>query len=95
MLDKLFRNNSSITTENVDEKAVEYAGQLGLNRGRLRSCMKDEKIEEKVQANQKEGLQVGVRSTPTFIVNGRRKRGFSSFDSIKSLIDEKLKEAKK
>jgi len=95
MVDHLFTNSESITPENLNEKVLEYAGQLKLNKRRLTNCTQSEAAKKRVQENHQEGVKVGVRATPTFFVNGRMLRGFRDFNSIKPLIDEKLKEAKK
>jgi len=47
-----------------------------------------------VEADKREGVALGVSATPTLVINGRMKTGFREFDSVRTLIDEKLKEAK-
>jgi len=95
MIELIFKNSSSINPGNVRKKTLSYAGKLGLNTGRLRKCMDGEEALKKVNKDKSEGLSVGVRSTPTFFVNGRMIRGFRNFKNFKPLIDRKLKDAKK
>jgi len=94
MTNRFFEEAVNITPKNVKEKTLEFAKDIGLNRKRLTSCISDKKTKDKVLSNRREGLTVGVRSTPTFYVNGRMYRGFRDFDSFRPLIDEMLKKKK-
>ncbi|MBX4189914.1 DsbA family protein, partial [Candidatus Parcubacteria bacterium] len=45
----------------------------------------------KVQADQADGQNLGVNSTPTFYLNGKKLGSTPSVDSFKQLIDAELK----
>lgn len=91
MTHEFFLNASSITATNVKDKAMEYAQKLKLNKSKFQACIDTNATLQKVKADREEGIKVGVTSTPTIIVNGRSKKGFRDFASVKDLIDEKLK----
>lgn len=95
MADFYFSNQEAMTEKDVVSRGVAEAGRLGLKTDKLKACMDDPKIKEKIEAQKKEGTVVGVSSTPTLFVNGRLRRGFREFEDVKVLIDEKLKTGKK
>src|SRR5690606_31043959 len=50
----------------------EYAAELGLDRAAFSACLRSDRHAEVVTANIMLGERLGVRGTPTVIVNGRR-----------------------
>jgi len=95
MQDFFFSNQEKITKDNVKEKSIEAAKGLGLNASAFGTCLGSEAMLAKVQADKKEGLALGVNSTPSIYINGRARRGFRDFDDIKVVIQEKLADNKK
>lgn len=71
MHDTIFGNQESISPENVWDKLVEFAGQSGLNADAFKSCLSSPDAAKEVEANQQDGLNLNVNSTPTVFVNGR------------------------
>lgn len=69
--DTIFANQDSINPENVWDKLVQYAGQVGLNADTFKSCLSSPDALKDVEANQQDGLSLNVNSTPTVFVNGR------------------------
>jgi predicted DsbA family dithiol-disulfide isomerase len=67
-----------------------YAMELGLDLTKVNSAVKENRFQEKLQRDLKDGQSLGVRQTPTFFVNGRKLARFSEAD-LRSLIDEELK----
>lgn len=59
-----------------NEKYLEWAEQLGLDRAKFETCWKDPASLEPVSADIKEGVRIQVNSTPTLVINGRKFRGF-------------------
>jgi protein-disulfide isomerase len=95
MGEKLFANAESLTEDTIKDKAKVFAKEIGLNDKTFATCLESDKIKQKVEADKKEGAAVGVGSTPSFVINGRLKRGMRNFQDLKVVIDEKLMEAKK
>jgi protein-disulfide isomerase len=59
---------------------VNYAGELGMDKGQFGQCLKSDKYQDVVSASRLLGDQLGVGSTPTLILNGKRIRGEIGFD---------------
>jgi protein-disulfide isomerase len=73
----------------------EYAGQLGLNQGDFRSCLRSDRHAETVTANTLLARQLGVNATPTIFLNtgegqGRRIEQWGSAQAIAALLDEAI-----
>lgn len=66
-----------------------YAGELGLDLGKLRDSVAQTRHALTIDRDQKDGQSLGVSKTPTFFVNGRQLARFSEAD-LRSLIDEEL-----
>ena len=95
MEDYFFSNQDKITKDNITDRTLAEVKQIGLDQSAFQKCMSSNVMLQKVQADKKEGVDLGVNSTPTIFVNGRMRRGFRDFDDIKVVIEEKLAELKK
>jgi protein-disulfide isomerase len=94
--DELFRNqpNWSIMADPVSTFEG-YAGNLGLDRGAFRSCLRSDRHAETVTANRDLGRQLGVQGTPTIFVNtgeGRaiRVEDWGNTAAVRQVLDEAL-----
>ena len=67
----------------------DYARDLGLDAAKYDSCMETARYSGRIEASKSEGLQVGVQSTPTFLINGRLYEGGEKvhYDMLKALLD--------
>lgn len=90
MMHRLFDNARSIKVDTLDETVKTYVKEMKLNEKKFEACLEDEEVRGRIKNDRKEGIKAGVRSTPTFFINGRMKRGFRSFDQMKPFIDAKL-----
>lgn len=72
MYDYLYDNQDVISAANAWDKAVDYAGQAGLNTDAFKACMISPEAKSAVDANIANGKLLQVGSTPTLFVNGRR-----------------------
>jgi protein-disulfide isomerase len=70
MHDVLYREQS-VWSKAADVGTVfnNYAGMIGLNIDRFKTDMQDPKVRAKVAADQRQGAERGVKSTPTIFVN--------------------------
>ena len=55
------------------------------------TCLASDEAAAYVQQNAREAFELGINSTPTFVINGRVARGALTFDEFKTIIDEELK----
>lgn len=68
MHDLLFEHQRQLEEEDLER----YAEQLGLDMAQFRADMQAEATQRRVEADKQEGQRIGVDSTPTFFVEGRR-----------------------
>ena len=67
----LFQNQSALDTPSL----VGYAARVGLDQGEFERCLASPAAAAKVAADVAAGAAVGVESTPTFFINGRKVPG--------------------
>ncbi|PQA56880.1 DsbA family protein [Siphonobacter curvatus] len=71
MHDAIYENQSSLSTDFL----FELADQLGLDPTQLQSDLKQDSVEERVDADFESGMRSGVNGTPSFFVNGQKFNG--------------------
>ena len=69
---------------------VQYAADLGLDGSTFESCLDSGKYDDFVQEDMDFALNLGVRSTPTFFINGLAVVGAQPLDVFQQLIDQEL-----
>ncbi|MEK6304435.1 MAG: thioredoxin domain-containing protein [Acidobacteriota bacterium] len=84
----LFKNQKALEVGNLKE----YATQLGLDRARFDQALDSEKYAENVKRDLRDGGLIGVDSTPTVFINGKRIRDKST-EGLKAAIEAALKQA--
>lgn len=92
--DWIFENQAQITPENLKDKAVEFGKTNGLEPIQLAACIDDRATEAEVNSSIAEGRAVGINSTPTMFINGRRAVGQMPWPQIKQIIDHEIEYAK-
>ena len=83
--DKLFSSES--LGNNV---YLQYAQELGLNMSTFESCISNHKYQKAIEADSDFAINLGIRSTPTFFVNGLAIVGAQPLDVFKQVIDKEL-----
>ena len=86
----LFKNQNALEVA----KLKEYATQIGLDRAKFDQALDSGKFADKVQRDLEEGDKLGVNSTPTVFINGKRIRDKSP-EGLKAAIDAALKSGSK
>jgi protein-disulfide isomerase/Skp family chaperone for outer membrane proteins len=86
MHNKLFENQRGLT----EEAFKGWAKEIGLDATSFDACLKDESVGKIVDADMEAASKIGVNSTPTFFVNGRKVAGALPFEQFKAMIDEEL-----
>lgn len=64
----------------------DMAQRLGLDLAAYDACMETTKYAGRIEASLQEGMQLGVGSTPSFLINGRIYPGAYSSDSLASMV---------
>lgn len=72
-----------------------FAKQLGLNVEQYKTDYAGTEVNDIINADYAEGVKLGVNSTPTFILQGKKiEKNPQSYDDFAKLIDEAIKNAK-
>jgi len=92
MHDLLFERQDEWSNDpKASSRFEEYAKEIGLDVDKYRADLKDDALGKKIDEQRNEGISVGVNSTPTFFLNGKRIELKSlSADEFKSLFDAEL-----
>ena len=88
--DRLFANQQAL--EPADLK--KHAADLGLDAAAFGACLDGSKYGERVRDGVSQGTQLGVNSTPTVYINGRRLSGAQPYEAFATVIDEELSKTK-
>jgi protein-disulfide isomerase len=92
ILDALFKSQDEWAGPKTTESLKLIGKQAGLSGQQVDTCLKDQKLLDKIAADQKYANEVlKVNSTPTFFINGEKVTGEISFDEFKKKIDPLLK----
>jgi len=76
--DGFYESQELISASNAWDKAVDFAGQAGLNQTSFRGCMASPDAAAAIDASVANARLLEVNSTPTVFVNGRRVVGADS-----------------
>ncbi len=90
MHDKLFANQRALTLDNLKQ----YAQEIGLDMAKFEKDMTSPEVQKQIEDDSKLAQQVQVTGTPTLFLNGKRVMN-RSFDGLKQMIDEALKQPAK
>ena len=86
---ELFKNYNKLN----DEKFDEIAQSIGLDMEQFKQDMKNPSLAAMVQRDLKDGVEAGVRGTPSIFINGRLLQQ-RSLPGFKQIIDEELAKKK-
>lgn len=84
--DKLFSMEKGLSTQAY----TDYASDLGLNLDDFEACLESGKYKEEVRADFDFAANLGVRSTPTFFINGIALVGAQPFEVFQDVIEKEL-----
>jgi protein-disulfide isomerase len=88
--DVLFSKQQQLQPDDLKRHAIE----LGLDTTAFNQCLDTSKYGERVRDGVSEGGTIGVNSTPTIFINGRRLSGAQPYEVFAAIIDEELAKAK-
>ena len=86
MHDKMFADQSKLNKEDL----AATAKSIGVEEKAYTTCMDSNKHMAMINADMEQGKNLGVKSTPTFFVNGQLLQGAQPYEVFKELIDEEL-----
>lgn len=75
------------------EDLLRYAGRLSLDRDAFTACIDTRQFRKQVETDVAEGRALGVRGTPTFVVNGTLLFGAQPLEAFREAIQDALKDA--
>ena len=82
------------TGENVgdfaNDKLLQYAASLGLDKGLFSDCLNGGKYAARVQQDATDAKSAGVRATPSFLINGKLLEGALPFTDFQKAIEAAL-----
>ncbi len=90
LYDFFFQNQGSLRADIVKSKAAGVVKTAGADEAAFNACFDTQAALDSVKADQTEAESLGVRSTPTFFINGRKLEGAVPFDNFKSVLDQAL-----
>jgi protein-disulfide isomerase len=73
-----------------EDTYLQYASQLDLDQAAFKACLDSGRYQEEVQADFDFAANLGVRSTPTFFINGIAVVGAQPFDIFQQVIEREL-----
>jgi protein-disulfide isomerase len=90
-----YSSQGSITVKNIDDHIHGTAKRLNLDVPTLDACMAGKAAQARIEQDQKDGVAVGVSSTPTLFVNRVRLVGLPEEKAFDWLITQQIDEAGK
>lgn len=92
----LFRSQRQWSSgNNVIEELAKVGRFGGLSTQDVQTCLKNQELLKSIGAKADEAVKKrGIRSTPTFFINGTKVEGAQPFKNFKKVIDEALAKAK-
>jgi protein-disulfide isomerase len=88
MHDVLFEHPNDLSRKSI----LGYAKEIGLNVDKLENDMDTTEIRETVERDVEDGNDANVMGTPTIFIQGRRYNGAITFEALKPILDEQIKQ---
>jgi protein-disulfide isomerase len=85
--DRLFAGQPDFQRDDL----IRYAVEVGLARAPFTTCLDERRFAAAVEADVAQARALGIRSTPTFIINNRPLVGAHPVETFRSVIDEALR----
>jgi len=93
----VYEHQGEISAETADAKLKQYAKEAGANLDTVAACVAKPETEKHVRESIALGQKLGVNSTPTFFINGRKVVGFGNntpYEVVKAIVEFNLSAAK-
>ncbi len=89
--DSIFDKQGEINLANLKSIVQAWAATKELDSLKLTTCIDQKATEKEVERSQEEGRSLGVNSTPTMYINGRKVSGSLQWEMLKQVIDSEIK----
>lgn len=81
--DKVFQNQASMQLNDL----LNYARDVGMDMNAFGNCLESGRFKNEVEGDLRDGIDAGVKATPTFFVNGEKIEGVIPLDVWQQAID--------
>jgi protein-disulfide isomerase len=85
--DELFKNQNDLG----EQRLRTFASNLALDERAFADCLRSTRFDAVIEANLREGRELGVTSTPTMFINGVVSNGVVPLSRLESLLGEELR----
>jgi len=89
----VYEHQGEITPETADAMLKSYVKEVGASPDAIAACVAKPETEKRVRESMDLGTKLGVNSTPTFFINGRKVVGFGNstpYEVVKAIVDFNL-----
>ena len=86
MHDAMFVDQSKLDKDNL----IATAKKVGIKEAEFKACLESGKFKSRVDADVAQGATLGIKSTPTFFINGKLISGAQPLEVFTDIIDEDL-----
>lgn len=73
------------------DRLIAYAVEVGLDGDAFARCLSERRFARDVEADVRQAHALGVRSTPTFLINGRSLVGAHPVEAFRAIVDDVLR----
>jgi protein-disulfide isomerase len=85
--DRLFENQPEFDRRRL----LDYADQVGVERKAFVQCLEAHTFQKAIDADVEQARALGIKATPTFIINGQPLVGAHPVETFRRVIDEALR----
>lgn len=90
MHDIIFERQRELFGGDVQATLKTMAAEIGLNADSFNACLDEQRHAALVQSQDNRRREIGIRTRPTFDINGQLVVGAQSFEAFRSVIDSML-----
>ena len=87
--DLMFDEQDALTADDLADKAE----RAGLDAEAFAACLEQEGLADRVHADRRAGVEVGVNGTPALYVNGRPLAGAVAYEQLAEVVEDELERA--
>jgi protein-disulfide isomerase len=92
IVEMLFQKQGEWVTQNPIPPLLALAKQAGFTQEAFEACLKDQKVLEAIESVRTQGAEkLGVNSTPTFFINGKKVSGAMTIEELDKQVQPLLK----